>query len=167
VEAITPVVTRTIGEVDAGLPIVSVATMNTRLSLVTELETTIVKLLACFAVLSLVIAALGHYAVAMFNMRRRTREFGVRIALGASTRRIRASVIRDALLYTAPGLMFGLALSGAIAVSFQNLLFGVTPADPLTYGGVCLLLAFISVIASYLPARAASRVNVVEALRQE
>lgn len=166
-EAITPVVTRTIGEVDAGLPIVSMATMNARLSLVTELETTIVKLLACFAVLSLVIAALGHYAVAMFNMRRRTREFGVRMALGASASRIRASVIGDALLYTAPGLLLGLALSGAIAVSFQNLLFGVTPADPLTYGGVCLLLAFISIIASYLPARAASRVNVVEALRQE
>lgn len=166
-DAITPVITRTIRDVDAGLPIVSMTTMNARLVLVTELETTIVRLLVCFAAMSLLIAALGHYAAAMFNMRRRTREFGVRMALGASSRRIRASVVRDALFYTVPGLILGLGLSAAIAVSFQNLLFGVTPADPITYVSVGLLLAAISVVASYVPARTASRVNVVEALRQE
>lgn len=86
VEAITPVVGRAVAEVDAGLPIVSMSTMKARLAIVTALETLVVRLLVCFAVLSLVIAALGHYAVAMFNMRRRTRVFGVRMALGASAR---------------------------------------------------------------------------------
>lgn len=166
-EAITPVVTRAIGEVDAGLPIVSMSTMNARLAIVTELETQIVRLLACFAVLSLVIAALGHYAVAMFNMRRRTREFGVRMALGASSQRIQAAVMREALVYTIPGLVIGFALSVAVAVAFKSLLFGVTPVDPITYVGVFVLLGVTSVVASYLPAWRASRVNVVDALRQE
>jgi predicted permease len=167
IEAVTPVVSSAIGEVDAGLPIVSMSTMNARLALVTELETQIVQLLACFAVLSLVIAALGHYAVAMFNMRRRTREFGVRMALGASSQRIQAAVVREAFVYTIPGLAIGFVLSVAVAVSLKNVLFGVTPVDPITYVGVFVLLAVTSIVASYLPARRASRVNVVDALRQE
>jgi hypothetical protein len=166
-EAVTPVVTRAIGEVDAGLPIVSMSTMTARLAMVTELETQVVKLLICFAVLSLVIAAFGHYAVAMFNMRRRTREFGVRMALGASSQRIQAAVVREALTHTVPGLVIGFGLSAAIAVAFKGLLFGVTPVDPITYVGVFVLLALTSIVASYLPARRASSVNVVDALRQE
>jgi predicted permease len=167
VEAVTPIASRAIAEVDAALPIVSMSTMNARLAIVTELETLIVELLVCFAVLSLVIAALGHYAVAMFNMHRRTREFGVRMALGASSQRIQVAVVREALVHTVPGLMIGFALSAAVAVSFKSLLFGVTPVDPITYLGVFLLLALTSIVASYLPAQRASRINVVDALRQE
>jgi predicted permease len=167
VDAVAAVVGREIAQVEAGLPIVSMSTMHARLALVTELETMIVRLLACFAALSLVIAALGHYAVAMINMRRRTREFGVRMALGASPQRIRAAVVREALAYTAPGLALGLALSAVVAVSFRTVLFGVTPMDPVTYLGVCILLVVTSIVASYLPARRASGVNVVNALREE
>jgi len=167
VDAVAPAVGREIAQVEAGLPIVSMSTMNARLALVTELETMIVRLLACFAALSLVIAALGHYAVAMINMRRRTREFGVRMALGASPQRIRAAVVREALAHTAPGLALGLALSAAVAISFRTVLFGVTPMDPVTYLGVGILLALTSIVASYLPARRASRINVVNALRDE
>ena len=167
IEAMTPIVSRAIAEVDAGVPIAQMTTMNARLAMVTELETQIVQLLVCFAVLSLVVAALGHYAVAMFNMRRRTREFGVRMALGASAQRIHASVIREALGHTVPGLVIGFALSAAVAVAFRSVLFGVTPVDPLTYAGVFILLAITSLVASYLPARRAARVSIVDALRQE
>ena len=166
-EAVTPIVSRAIGEVDAALPIAWMSTMNARLAMVTELETQIVQLLACFAGLSLIIAAFGHYAVSMFDMRRRTREFGVRMALGASSQRIQLAVVREALLHAVPGLAIGFGLSAAVAVSFKGLLYGVTPVDPITYAGVFLLLAVTSVVASYLPAWRASRVNVVDALRQE
>lgn len=166
-DAITPIVTRAIGEVDAALPIAGMSTMNARLALVTELEAQIVQLLACFAALSLIIAAFGHYAVAMFDMRRRTREFGVRMALGASAQRIQHAVVREALVQSLPGLVIGFVLSAGVAVSFKGLLFGVTPVDPMTYAGVFLLLMLTSVVASYLPAWRASRVNVIEALRQE
>ncbi len=167
VDAVTPMVSRTIAAVDAALPIVWMTTMNARLAMVTELESQIVQLLVCFAVLTLVIAALGQYAVAMFNTRRRTREFGVRLALGASANRIQSSVIREAFTHAIPGLAIGFALSAGVAVAFKSVLFGVTPVDPLTYLGVFLLLGATSVVASYLPARRAGRVSVMDALRQE
>lgn len=166
-EAITPLVTRAIGEVDAGAPIVAMSTMTARLALVFELEALIVRLLAGFAVISLVIAAFGHYAVAMFNMRRRTREFGVRMALGASTGRIQAAVVRESTMHAIVGVVIGLAMSAALAIGLRSILFGVTPIDPITYVSVVALLAVTSVVASYLPARRASRVNVVDALRHE
>ena len=167
VEAITPLVTRAIGEVDTALPVVAMATMASRVALVLELETMIVGLLAGFAVISLVIAAFGHYAVAMFNMRRRTREFGVRMALGASSGRIQAAVVRESIVHAAAGVAVGLAMSAAVAIAFRSVLFGVTPVDPITYLSVVALLAVTSIAASYVPAFRASRVNVIEALRQE
>lgn len=167
IEAIAPVITRAIGDVDAALPIAWMSTMERRLAMVTELETQIVQSLAFFAGLSLIIAAFGHYAVAMFDMRRRTREFGVRMALGASAERIQAAVVREALLHSVPGLAIGFALSVAVAVAFKSLLYGVTPVDPITYLSVFGLLVMTSVAASYLPAWRASRVNVVDALRQD
>ena len=166
-EAVTPIITRAIGEVDAGLPIVAISTMTARLALVFELETLIVRLLVSFALISLVIAAFGHYAVSMFNTRRRTREFGVRMALGASAGRIQAAVLRESLAHAVAGVVIGLAMSMAIAIGLRAFLFGVTPVDPITYVAVVALLAVTSIVASYLPARRASRVNVVDALRQE
>jgi ABC-type antimicrobial peptide transport system permease subunit len=166
-DAAAPAVSRAIADVDIGLPIVSMSTMNARLAMVTELETLIVQLLASFAALSLVIAALGHYAVSMFSVRRRTREFGVRMALGASAQRIRQSVVREALAGTVAGVVIGFALSAAVSLGFRRVLFGVAPVDPLTYIGVFALLVLTSIVASYLPARRASGVSVVDALREE
>ena len=166
-EALTPVVTRAIGEADAGMPVVFMSTMTARLALVFELEGQIVGLLAGFALISLVIAAFGHYAVAMFNMRRRTREFGVRMALGASRGRIQAAVVCESIVHATAGIVIGLAMSAALAIGFRSILFGVTPVDPITYGAVVAVLAVTSIVASYVPALRASRVNVVDALRQE
>jgi ABC-type antimicrobial peptide transport system permease subunit len=143
------------------------SSMNARLGEVTVLETLMMQLLVCFALVSLVIAALGQYAVAMFNIRRRTRDFGVRMALGASSQQIQRSVIGEAFSLTLPGLLIGFALSAITAATFRAALFGVTPVDPATYAAVFLLLAVISMLASYIPAWRAGRVNVIEALRQE
>jgi len=166
-DAITPLVTRAIGEVDAGVPVVAIATMTARLALVFELEALIVRLLAGFAIISLMIAAFGHYAVAMFNMRRRAREFGIRMALGASTGCIQATVVRESIMHAIAGIVIGLASSVALAIGFKSILYGVTPVDPVTYVSVVALLAVTSVVASYLPALRASRINVVDALRQD
>jgi predicted permease len=166
-EAIAPLVGRAIAETDADLPIVSMATMMERLESVTVLERQVSTLLVAFALLSLLVATLGQYAVAMFNMRRRTRDFGVRMALGASASLIQREVIGEALRLTVAGLTIGFALSAAAGAAFRSVLFGVTPTDPLTYAGVFALLAAASIAAAYLPAWRAGRVNVVEALRQE
>jgi predicted permease len=167
VDAVTPLVGRAIAEAEPSLPIVSMSTMNARLETVTSIERMITQLLGAFAVMSLVVASLGQYAVAMFNMRRRTRDFGVRLALGASSTQIQQAVVREALQLTIPGVAIGFALSMGIATVFRTALFGVTPTDPPTYVGVFLLLSLTSVLASYLPAWRAGRVNVMDALRQE
>jgi ABC-type antimicrobial peptide transport system permease subunit len=124
-------------------------------------------MLVTFAIVSLLVAILGQYAMSAFNMRRRTREFGVRLALGASTRQVQRAVIFEALRTTAAGLLLGFVLSLAAGSAARRVLFGVTPTDPTTYFGVVVVLAMASVVASYVPAWRAGRVNVVEALRQE
>lgn len=167
IESLTPRLGRAIAEVDPAMPIVSMSTMTARLAQVTELQAQVTTLVAIFALTALVVAGLGQYAVAMFDTRRRTRELGVRMALGASPRGIERAVVRDALRLALPGALIGFALSTALAVLFRAALFGVTPLDPPAYAGVFLLIAATSVLASYLPARRAGRVNVVDALRNE
>lgn len=164
---LTPRLGRAIAAVDLTLPIVSMSTMTARLAEVTELQAQVTMLIVVFALVALVIAALGQYAVAMFAMRRRTRELGVRLALGASPGRLRRAVIREAFGLTLPGVAIGFVLSSAVAVGFRAALFGVTPLDPPTYVGVFLLMAAASILAAYLPAWRAGRVNVIDALRTE
>jgi predicted permease len=154
-------------ELDRRLGITFVRTMDEQLEAATLSASMIARLLLIFSIVSLVIAAIGQYAVVAFNMRRRVREFGVRIALGASSGQVLGGVLREGLFLTGVGLMGGLALSVAIAVAARAALFNVTPTDPQTYAGVFGLLAVVSLIACCLPARGASRVDPVKALRQE
>jgi len=105
--------------------------------------------------------------VVAFSMRRRTRDFGLRLSLGASGRDIVGSVLRESSALTTAGLAIGFALSLAVATALRGVLFGVTPTDGPTYAAVFGLLACVSLFASYLPARRASRIDPVRALRQE
>ena len=116
---------------------------------------------------SLLVAAIGLYAVVAFNMARRTRDFGVRIALGASPIQIRGMVIREGLLMTAGGLACGFGLSAAAGGVLRSRLAGVTQTDLHTYAGVFALLASAALLACYVPARRTARVSPMEALRQE
>lgn len=166
-ESATAAASRTLAEVDPSVPIVAMSTMQARLESVTVLERMIATLLVVFALASLVVATLGLYAVAMFNMRRRTKDFGVRMAIGASAAQIQREVIREALRLTWRGLAVGFVLSVGAGVAARSVLFGVTPTDPGTYLAVFAILSAASIAASYLPAWRAARINVVEALRQE
>ena len=154
-------------DVDRRLAIAFMRTMDEQLESLTLSASMIARLLLIFSIVSLVIAAIGQYAVVAFNMRRRIREFGVRIALGASAGQVIGGVLREGLVLTFIGLACGLALSMAVAVAARSVLFNVTPTDPQTYAGVFALLAAVSLVACCLPARGASRVDPVQALRQE
>jgi putative ABC transport system permease protein len=167
VETVAGSVGPTLRDVDRRIPIVSMNTMEEQLERVSLSASMIARLLAIFSLVSLIVAAIGQYAVVAFNMRRRIREFGVRIALGASTNQVLGAVLREGLFLTVIGLVCGLALSVAIAVAARSVLFNVTPTDPQTYAGVFALLAIVSLVACCLPARGASRVDPVRALRQE
>ena len=124
-------------------------------------------LLTLFAGGSLLIAAIGQYAVVAFDARRRSREFGVRIALGASSRQLISSVVSESFRLTAVGLVIGFALSVAVAMVLARVLYGVTPTDPRTFGSVFVLLAGASLLASYLPARRAANTDPMVVLRTE
>jgi len=147
--------------------IVLTRTMNAQLEGVTFTARMIARLLLIFSLISLLIAAIGQYAVIAFNMQRRVREFGVRIALGASARQVLSTVVGEGFALTVIGLVVGLFLSLGVALAIRGVLFGVTPTDAPTYAGVFALLGCVALIASCLPALAATRVDPVKALRQD
>ncbi|PYR23065.1 MAG: hypothetical protein DMF94_02520 [Acidobacteria bacterium] len=120
-----------------------------------------------FAVVALVLAAIGLYAVIAHSVSQRTQEIGVRIAIGAAARDIRALVFRDGMTLVALGIVAGLAASLASNRLLQSQLVGVSPFDPVTIIGALLLLTIVALMACGVPARRAIRVNTVVALRQE
>lgn len=166
-ESVAAAIGRAVRDVDPRIPISSLKTMETELGDLASVVRMITIWVTLFAVGSLIIAAIGQYAVIAFDMRRRTRDFGVRIALGASRRQILGSVIGEGLRWTAAGLAVGFLLSLAAGFGFRSVLVGVTPTDARTYLGVCTLLAAASLVACYLPARRAARIDPILALRDE
>jgi predicted lysophospholipase L1 biosynthesis ABC-type transport system permease subunit len=124
-------------------------------------------LLAAFAVLALVLAAVGIYGVMSYAVSRRTHEIGIRMALGARETQVLRLVVGQALVQAGVGALVGLAASLLLARVMASLLYGVTPTDPATLVTVTLLLALVSVLASLAPARRAARIDPVIALRNE
>jgi putative ABC transport system permease protein len=124
-------------------------------------------LLATFAGVALLLATLGIYGVVANNVGERTREFGIRMSLGAQPRDVLAAVFRNALALMSLGAAIGVAVAFALTRSVSSLLVGVRPTDPLTFAGVVVLLGLSGLLASYIPARRATRVDPVLALRCE
>ena len=123
--------------------------------------------LATFAAIAVVLAAIGLYGVIAYTVAQRTREIGIRTALGARPREVARLVLGQSMRTVALGLVVG--VGGALAVSrlLSTLLYGVGATDPLTFVGVTLLLAAVAALASYVPARRAARVDPMVALRYE
>ena len=124
-------------------------------------------LVTIFAIVGISLAVIGLAGVIAYSVTQRTREFGVQMALGASRRRILGSVLGQGLKLTIAGLLVGLALSAVATRSLQSLLFGVGPFDLPTVTGVACVLALFSLLAAYVPARRASRIDPMNALRCE
>jgi predicted permease len=127
----------------------------------------VVLLLGGFALFALVLASLGIYALISYSVTQRTQEIGIRMALGASTRNVRRQIVGQTLRLSLIGIAIGTIASWVTARSMSRLLFGVTPADPATFGGMVIVLAGVAVLAGYLPARRASRIDPLIALRAE
>ena len=120
-----------------------------------------------FGGLALAIASAGLYGVMAYLVTQRTREIGVRLALGASPARVLTTVIGRGVVHTAAGVAIGVAVAWQLASLVEAFLFEVRPHDPVVYGAAAALLAVCSVTAAFVPARRAARVNPVIALRLE
>lgn len=165
--ALIPQVRKIVKGLDPNLPIWDVQTMDEVVgaSVAERRFTTI--LLASFAALALILAAIGVYGVLSYNVAQRTREIGVRMALGAREKDVLRSILGEGLILAIAGIGFGLV--GALGVTrvLSTLLFSVGTTDPFTFVTVILLLAGIAIMSSYLPARRATRVDPLVALRYE
>ena len=126
-----------------------------------------VLLLGGFAVFALILASLGIYALIWYSVAQRTQEIGIRMALGASARDVQARIIGQTLRLALIGLVIGAGASLLLARSASGLLFGVTAGDPQTFVGMIGILAIVALVAGYLPARRASRIDPMVALRAE
>jgi ABC-type antimicrobial peptide transport system permease subunit len=119
-----------------------------------------------FATIALVLAATGIYGVVAYRTQLRTHEIGLRMALGASRTNVLRLVLLQGLWLTIIGLVFGLGLSFGLTRFIAGLLYGVSANDPLTVGGVVMLLGLMSLLASYLPAHRAMRADPVASIRE-
>jgi ABC-type antimicrobial peptide transport system permease subunit len=124
-------------------------------------------LVGVFAGLGLLLASLGIYGVISYSVTRRTQEIGVRMALGASPGNVQMGVLSKTLRMTAVGIAVGAVVSLAVANLIASLLFGTRPTDPATFFAMAVLLGAVAGLAGYLPARRASRINPMVALRNE
>jgi ABC-type lipoprotein release transport system permease subunit len=125
----------------------------------------VVTLLGGFAFFALILASLGIYAVISYSVSLRTQEIGIRMALGASASDLQLRIIRQTLGLAAIGLLLGTGASWTLARLLSGFLFGVTSTDPVTFLGMMILLTTVAVTAGYLPARRASRIDPMAALR--
>jgi ABC-type antimicrobial peptide transport system permease subunit len=125
----------------------------------------VVVLLGGFACFALILAALGIYAVISYSVSQRTQEIGIRMALGASAGDLQLRIILQTLGLAATGVVLGTAASWALAQLLSGFLFGVTSTDPVTFLGMVIILTTVAVTGGYLPARRASRIDPMAALR--
>ena len=154
-------------ELDPLNPIYSVRTLESIRATSMARAVFLTTLLLMFAIVGLVLAVVGVYGVLAHTARSRTRGMGIRIALGAQSSQVRWLVARDGLRLVAAGLLAGGAAAIASTRVLQTLLYNVTPNDPLTLTGVAALLAVTGLIASWLPARRASRADPMLSLRSD
>jgi len=155
--------------VDARLPVIALQTMSEHLDSSFDIwtERTGARMFAAMGMVALLLATIGLYGVRAYSVARRTREIGIRMALGARAGDALKLVLREGLMLTGIGLGVGLVLALALGKLLASLLFEVSGVDPLVFGSAALLLAAVSALACYLPARSAARVDPLVALRYE
>jgi putative ABC transport system permease protein len=167
VTALAPAIRQTISAIDRNQPIIRVATMDERVRTSAADRRFALLLFEVFGVTALVLAAVGTYSLLSGSVTERTREIGVRSALGASRFDILTLVLRQGMTLTGLGILIGLAGAAIASRALVTLLFGVTPLDSTTYVGVAALLAIVSMLACATPAWRAARVRPSIALRLE
>jgi ABC-type antimicrobial peptide transport system permease subunit len=160
-------VTSAIHEIDRQTPITDVATMDDLLTNSISQRRFNMLLLAAFATLAVLLAAVGIYSVLAYAVRRRVREIGIRMALGAQISDVLRLIVIEGMTLTVIGMAIGLAGALALGSVLSSLIYGLRATDPLTFVTVSALLATVALLASLIPAYRATRVEPIKALREE
>jgi putative ABC transport system permease protein len=170
-DALVTALRRDVQKADPNLPLYFVGTPRSQLDVFVAQNRIVATLFSIFGAVAVLLASVGIYGVMSFTVNQRTQEFGVRMALGADTPRILRMVVRQGVAQIAIGLVLGLGLAFALAVlaadGIQNTLFGVSGRDPAVYVAVGALVAVVSLVATFVPAQRATRVDPLIALRAE
>jgi putative ABC transport system permease protein len=165
--SLVPAIRRSLAELDPDLPLADVTTLEQRKAVSLARPRVTAAVLGCFALAALVLAAIGIYGVVAYGVVQRTRELGIRMALGAGGGALLRMVIRQGMTPVLAGLALGLAGALAGGRLLRSLLFGVDAGDPATLAAVTCFLVAVAVTATYVPARRASRSDPMAALRNE
>jgi predicted permease len=158
---------RAVSELDAALPVIKLQSMDDVFADAIGRPRLLAQLLAIFAGLAMALAAIGSYGVLAYMVAERRREIGIRMALGADRQSVLRLVLAQGLGLTVAGVAGGLAIAFAMNRVLASLLFGVRPSDPATIAGVVILMTSVALMACYLPARSATRVDPMIVLREE
>jgi len=164
---LTSAVSNAVHQVDAELPLLQILTMQDVIGASLSQQRFNMLLLAVFAGLALLLAAIGIYSVLSYSVKRRVREIGIRMALGAQVRDVLRLIVIEGMRPTLIGLAIGLAGALALGRVLANLIYGVKPTDPITFGVVSVMLAGVGLFASIIPAYRATRVEPMKTLRDE
>jgi ABC-type antimicrobial peptide transport system permease subunit len=166
-ERVVPAIRAAVHTVDPNLPLYNIRTLSAMLSNVVARSRFTTLALGTFAVLALILAALGLYGVMAYTTQQREREIGIRMALGADRGSVLGMVLKQGTGVVLPALVTGAAGAGVLARFIQSLMFDVSPIDPVTFGGVAVLLGSAAFLACWVPARRAAGVDPVAAIRAE
>ncbi len=153
--------------INSNLPLANLQTLAELVSASLARTSFTLIMLSIAGGVALLLGTVGIYGVVSYAVAQRTREIGVRMALGASNRDVSGLILRRGLVLTSLGIVLGSGIALAVTRFMAVLLFGVDPVDPITFGVVALLLASIALVASYLPARRASHIDPIDALRRD
>ncbi len=166
-DRVVPQIRRVMASIDRDLPLQGLRPLEEQIALNVRQDRIVLQLAASFAIVATLLAMLGLYGVMAYSVTRRTREIGIRLALGAGTGRIRSMVMRELLLILAVGLILGVPAALALGRLTESQLYGVKAYDTTVVIGAVAALAIASFLAAYLPSRRAARVNPTDALRYE
>jgi predicted permease len=153
--------------VDKDLPVQEIRTQTQQIEATLTNERVFATLTSGFGLLALILASIGIYGIMTYTVSRRTNEIGIRMALGAHSRQVLSMVLRETFLLAFIGILAGLAAAAALTRLARSMLYNLTPTDPLTFSAAALLLVIIALAAGFTPARRASRVDPMHALRHE
>jgi ABC-type antimicrobial peptide transport system permease subunit len=165
--SLEPEVRMLVSSMDRDIPVTDVSTMRDLTSLQLAQPRFAMVLVGAFAGLALVLTVVGLYGVMAYSVARRTREIGVRLALGAQRGAVLNMVLRDAAVLVGVGMAMGIAATLASASVLQSMLYGTGSRNPLVLAGVCAVVAMAGLVAAYLPALRAAGVDPMQALRSE